>query len=248
MTTMVVMDNRARAVSKRMQKPLIVAALLTIPTTVLQFVNVGEPWRTIGDVLDWAIWLAFLAELVVMLAVVQNRGRYLFGHPLEVGIVALTPPFFLAAMQSIRLLRLLRLLRLAPLRGSSSALFSTEGVRFAAAVALLTVVGGGAAFAAVEHISYGNGVYWAISTMATVGSLVPGTVAGKIIAVPVMLVGIGAATLVIGAVAQRFFARTVEQVELAEDDLLVQVREISQRLQSLERALSNRRSPQASDG
>jgi voltage-gated potassium channel len=97
----------------------------------------------------------------------------------------------------------------------------------------------------VEHISYGDGVYWAISTMATVGSIVPNTVAGKIIAVPVMLVGVGAATLVIGAVAQRFFARTVEHVELAEDDLLVQVREISQRLQSLERALSNRQSSQS---
>lgn len=243
--TTVAMDDRARVVAERMQKPLIVAALLTIPTTVLQFVNVSEPWRTIGDVLDWAIWLAFLTELVVMLVLVRQRGRYLFDHPLDVGIVALTPPFFLAAMQSIRLLRLLRLLRLVRLRGSSSAVFSMEGVRFAAAVALLTAVGGGAAFAAVEHISYGDGVYWAISTMATVGSIVPNTVAGKIIAVPVMLVGIGAATLVIGAVAQRFFARSVEQVELAEDDLLVQVREISQRLQSLERALSNRQSPQS---
>jgi voltage-gated potassium channel len=245
--TTAVMDDRAKAVAERMEKPLIVAALLTIPTTVLQFVHVVEPWRTLGDVLDWAIWLVFLVALVVMLAVVPNRGRYLFDHPLEVGIVALTPPFFLAAMQSIRLLRLLRLLRLVRLRGSSSAVFSMEGVRFAAAVALLTAVGGGAAFAAVEHVSYGNGVFWAISTMATVGSLVPHTVAGKVIAVPVMLVGIGAATLVIGAVAQRFFAQTVEEVELAEDDLLMQVRDISQRLQSLERALSGRQSPQASD-
>jgi voltage-gated potassium channel len=220
MTSTVAMNDRARAVAERMQKPLIVAALLTIPTTVLQFVHVVEPWQTIGDVLDWAIWLAFLAELVVMLSLVRRRGRYLFDHPLDVGIVVLTPPFFLAAMQSIRLLRLLRLLRLVRLRGSSSAMFSMEGVRF-------------------------DGVYWAISTMATVGSIVPNTVAGKIIAVPVMLVGIGAATLVIGAVAQRFFARTVEHVELAEDDLLVQVREISQRLQSLERALSNRQSSQS---
>ncbi len=120
-------------------------------------------------------------------------------------------------------------------------------MRFAATVALLTAVGGGGAFAAVEHVSYGNGVYWAISTMATVGSLTPHTAVGKIIAVVVMLVGIGAATLVIGAVAQRFFAQTVEHVELAEDDLLVQVRDISLRLQSLERALSNRRSPQTPD-
>ena len=98
--TTAVMDDRAKAVAERMEKPLIVAALLTIPTTALQLVHVVEPWRTIGDVLDWAIWLVS-AALVVMLAVVPNRGRYLFDHPLEVGIVALTPPFFLAAMQSI---------------------------------------------------------------------------------------------------------------------------------------------------
>jgi hypothetical protein len=90
--TTAVMDDRAKAVAERMEKPLIVAALLTIPATALQLVHVVEPWRTIGDVLDWAIWLVFLTALVVMLAVVPNRGRYLFDHPLEVGIVALTPP------------------------------------------------------------------------------------------------------------------------------------------------------------
>ena len=62
-----------------------------------------------------------------MLAVVRNRGRYLFSHPLEVGIVALTPPFFLAAMQSIRVLRLLRLLRLFACEGPQALVFSMEG-------------------------------------------------------------------------------------------------------------------------
>ena len=55
-----------------------------------------------------------------------------------------------------------------------------------------------------------------------------------------MLVGIGTATLVIGAVAQRFLAPAVEHVETAEDDLLVQVREISVQLSKLERALRER--------
>lgn len=63
---------------------------------------------------------------------------------------------------------------------------------------------------------------------------------GKIVAVIVMLgmlVGIGTATLVIGAVAQRFLAGAVEHVEIAEDDLLDQVRDISARLGELEQAL-----------
>jgi hypothetical protein len=41
-------------------------------------------------------------------------------------------------------------------------------------------------------------------------------------------------------VAQRFLARAVEHVETAEDDLLVQVREISVQLGKLERALRER--------
>jgi hypothetical protein len=67
------------------------------------------------------------------------------------------------------------------------------------------------------------------------------TTEGKIIAVIVMLVGIGTATLVIGAVAQRFLAPSVEHVEATEDDLLVQVREISAQLGKLERALRHRK-------
>jgi voltage-gated potassium channel len=43
-------------------------------------------------VLNWAIWLAFLTELVVMLAVVPNRRAWLRGHPVEVIVVLLTPP------------------------------------------------------------------------------------------------------------------------------------------------------------
>jgi voltage-gated potassium channel len=75
--------------------------------------------------------------------------------------------------------------------------------------------------------------------MTTVGygDITPKTTEGKVIAVLVMLVGIGTATLLIGAVAQRFLAPSVEHVEVAEDDVLVQVREISARLGQLERAL-----------
>lgn len=53
--------------------------------------------------------------------------------------------------------------------------------------------------------------------MTTVGygDITPKTTEGKVIAVLVMLVGIGTATLLIGAVAQRFLAPSVEHVEVA---------------------------------
>jgi voltage-gated potassium channel len=51
--------------------------------------------------------------------------------------------------------------------------------------------------------------------MTTVGygDITPKTTEGKEVAVTVMLVGIGFATLLIGAVAERFFHREIEDVE-----------------------------------
>ena len=190
-------------------------------------------------VFNWLIWLAFLAELVAMLVIVPDRGRYLLTHPIDLAIVMLTPPFLVSAVQSIRLLRLLRVFRLLRLEPLARTVFSLEGLKATAGLALLTAIVGGAGFASEESISFGNGVYWAITTMTTVGygDISPKTTEGKIIAVIVMLVGIGTATLVIGAVAQRFLAPTVEHVEITEDDLLLQVQEISLRLGQLERTL-----------
>jgi voltage-gated potassium channel len=48
-------------------------------------------------VLNWMIWLAFVAEVVIMLRVVPDRGRWLRDHPLDLAIVIFTPPFLPAA-------------------------------------------------------------------------------------------------------------------------------------------------------
>lgn len=237
------LNTRADAIKRYFEKPLLVAAVLSIPTTILQFSDVAEPWHTAGDVLNWLIWMAFLAELAAMLVVVPGRVGYLLRHPVDLGIVVLTPPFLTGGVQGIRVLRLIRLFRLLRLEPLARMVFSMEGVRATASLALLTAVAGGAGFAAQEGISFGNGLYWAVTTMTTVGygDITPKSAEGKVMAVVVMLVGIGTATLVVGAVAQRFLARTVEHVEVAEDDLIIQVRDISARLGKLEQSLQRDR-------
>src|SRR5215218_3081454 len=145
------MNERARAVERRLEPPLLVFALLTIPAIVLEYTEQGEPWDAIAVALNWAIWLAFVAEVVIMLRVVPDRGGWLRDHPLDLAIVVLTPPFLPASLQAARVFRLLRLLRLVKAASLTRRLLSTEGVRDAAVLALLTILGGGAAFAAVEQ-------------------------------------------------------------------------------------------------
>jgi voltage-gated potassium channel len=239
------MHERSERIAEHFETPLLAAAVLTVPAVILQLLPTPDPWRTIADVVNWVIWLVFLAEVVVMLAVVPSKWGWLRGHPVEVAIVGLTPPFLASVVQSARLLRLLRLLRFLRLAPLVRVLFSAEGVRYAALLAILTAVTGGAAFASVEKVSFGDGIYWAITTMTTVGygDVTAHTPEGKAIAVAVMLVGIGFAALVIAAAAERFVHHRVHERELTEEDVLVQVREISARLQTLERALQRREPP-----
>ena len=137
------MDERSERIAQRFELPMVIAALLVIPVIVFEESPVGEPWDTLALVLNWAIWLAFLTELVVMLWVVPDRRAWLRRHPAEVLVVVLTPPFLPAALQSLRVVRLARLLRLVPLVRLGPRLFSLEGLRYTALLAALTIFAGG---------------------------------------------------------------------------------------------------------
>jgi voltage-gated potassium channel len=226
---------------QRLQWPLFAAALLTIPAIAIEQSGVGEPFDTTATVLNWTIWLAFVVEIVLMLRVVDDRSRWLREHPLDVAIVVLTPPFLPATLQAARIFRLLRLVRLLKLAVLTRRLLSTEGVRDAAVFALIMVLGGGAAFAAVEHghhdepVSAWDGVWWAITTVTTVGygDFSPVTDAGRIIGIVVMIVGIGFVAIVTAAAAERFMRSREAEAERAV--LLERLDEILRRLDAIER-------------
>jgi voltage-gated potassium channel len=238
-------DERSERIAKRFEWPVLVAALLVIPVIVIEQSDVREPLDTIAMVANWLIWLVFAAELVTLLAVVPQKGRWLRQHPVEVAVVVLTPPFLPASLQAARVLRLLRLLRLVRLAPLVRRMFSVEGLRYAGLLLVLTVLGGGAAFAAAEDRSSWDGVYWCLTTMTTVGSDIHAhTTSGRIISMAVVIVGITFVAFFTGAIARRFIEPAFEEVEAeveeAERDLMTKVRAISQQLRELEEALERR--------
>jgi voltage-gated potassium channel len=235
-------DERSREVERRLELPLLAFALLTIPAIALDQPGVGEPWKGIGIALNWVIWLAFVAEVVIMLSVVPDRRQWLRDHPLDLAIVILTPPFLPPALQAARLFRLLRLLRLVRAATLARHIFSTEGIRDAAILTCVAVLGGGAAFAAVEqkdNLSAWDGVWWAIQTVTTVGYGNPRvtTDGGRIIAICLMVTGIGFVAVLTAAAAERFVRGRREEEERARAEraaIAERLDEIIARLDTLE--------------
>jgi voltage-gated potassium channel len=236
------MNARAQAAERAFAVPVMVAALLVIPLLVLESRDLGGAWPTVLSVANWAIWLAFFAEAVVLLRLVDGRWAWLRGHPLDAAIVVVSfPP--LPTPGVIRLLRLLRLLRLP---GLARRVFTLEGLRYVSVLAVVTVIGGGTAFAQAENKSFMDGLYWAMSTMTTVGygDLTPTTNAGKVLAIAVMLIGIGFVAILTGAVAERFVHRDVAKVEeeveavgATEADVRAELRDVMERLARIEARL-----------
>lgn len=227
---------------------MLVAALLVIPVIAIEQSDAGDAWRQIASVANWAIWVAFAVELTVMLIVVRDRWGWVRSHLLEVVVVVLTPPFLPSSFQALRALRLLRLLRLLRVARYARRVFSLDGVRYAAILAALTAVGGGYAYSAIEHgqdppPSVWDGTWWAVSTMTTVGygDEFPVTTLGRIVAMALMLVGIGFIAILTGAIAERFLtgqieevAEEVEETAATETELLAELRAIRARLDRLE--------------
>lgn len=79
-------EARTTTARRYFEKPLLIAAVLSIPTTILQFTQVSEPLHLLGETLNWLIWLAFFAELVTMLALAPDRARYLLLNPIDLAI------------------------------------------------------------------------------------------------------------------------------------------------------------------
>jgi voltage-gated potassium channel len=217
----------------RFQIPTFVAALLVIPTLVIEESGIQGAWRVIAAVLDGLIWGVFLAQVVVLLIVTPDRRKWILRHPLEVCIVLLTPPFLPASLQSARILRLLRVFRIAITARSLRRYLSFDGLRIATVLAIFGILGAGAIFADFEHISPWDGVWWAIGTVTTMGSeIYPHTTEGRIVAIVILVLGVGYVAVLTGALTQ-FFVRAMHAEVDEGADLGTRIDALSREIASL---------------
>jgi voltage-gated potassium channel len=120
-----------------------------------------------------------------------------------------------------------------------------RGAAIVIAVVTTTItIASGFLMRAIDHKEFksvGQGLWWAVQTVTTVGygDHVPETAPGQILAAGVMLVGIGFVTVITAAITSAFVARAREQE--ASKRVPDYVHQINERLDRIEKALNSGR-------
>jgi voltage-gated potassium channel len=208
---------------------LIVMILASVAVVVLDsMASVHQQYGRGLKALEWFFTLAFTAEYLARLACVRHPWRYARSFFGIIDLLAILPTYLavlmpeMHALIDVRLLRLLRLFRLLKLTAYVSefgALYHAlrnsrrKIAVFLAFVLLVTTIMGTLMYV-VEGPENGFdsipvGVYWAITTMTTVGfgDVTPKTDLGRFIASLMMLMGWGTLAVPTGIVSAELVAQ-----------------------------------------
>ena len=196
--------------------------LLSLVVVVADSVeSLQSRWGAIFNVLEWTFTLLFTLEYVLRLLCVTRPARYARSFFGVVDLVAILPTYLallfpgLHALIDVRVLRLLRVFRIFKLttfvreyQAMGGALMASwrKIMVFLSAVLMIVVVMGTVMYVvegpANGFVNIPTAIYWAITTMTTVGfgDITPKTDLGRLIASMMMLLGWGTLAVPTGIV------------------------------------------------
>ena len=167
--------------------------------------SVSSAQQGVIDIVQWVCWLAFAVDLIYGIWKAEDKKSYLKRHPLEIASVLL--PF-------LRPLRLMRVISFGGLAIQKVAIgrqfaITLKVIISALFIAYISAVQITITERAVESSNikdFGDGLWWAISTVTTVGygDYFPTTTEGKFIAVMLMVMGISLVGVITASVAAWF--------------------------------------------
>jgi voltage-gated potassium channel len=192
--------------------------------------RIHAEWGALFSVLEWGFTALFTAEYLLRLVCVRRPARYARSAFGIIDLLALAPTYLallfpglhaLIDVRALRLLRIFRILKLTAYVAEYGALgralwASRRKVAVFLGFVLLVVTVMGTLMYVVEGPANGFtsvpiSIYWAITTMTTVGfgDITPKTDLGRLIASVMMLLGWGTLAVPTGIVSAEFTAQRI---------------------------------------
>jgi voltage-gated potassium channel len=245
-----VVRDRAEAFerfSRAVDGPLTILALVMVPLIVLPLVvDLSPGTESAFLAIDYLIWAVFAAEYAIKLYLAPNRRQFV-AHNIPDLIIVVVPMLRpLRVLRSARLLRLLRLIRLVAFAieglGEVRGILRHRGLNWVLLIVLVLNLIAAAMVLEFERgnpdaniTSYPDALWWAVTTITTVGygDRFPMSPAGRGVAVVLMIAGIAMFGVITATIAAYF----VEQK--AEEDLAGRLDQIMERLDTIEGMLQS---------
>src|SRR5215204_6916730 len=228
-------EEQARK-ARLLDAPTVVVVLLVIPALILGFSEMGGLLGTVSTILNWFIYGWFVFEFLCMLYLAPSDREYFKHNKLDLFVLLTTVPILPGVFQALWVLRLLRLIDVLPV--ILGRFRSITLLPYAIVLAFIGVFGGGVAFARFEGISLFDGVYWANTTINTVGygDVSAQTDGGKLLSMVLQWTGNVILALLIGgiaAAAQRMLLGT-QNLKRELDEIEEEVDEVSENVEEVE--------------
>lgn len=197
-------QTRVEQWERRSEVPLLLLAgafLVSYAWPVLD-PSLTPNWAGALNWISWATYVAFAVDLAIRIVLADRRRSYLLAHWYDVLLIALP------MLRPLRLLRLLAFARL--LNRSAVGNLAGRVSVYVSGTAMMSVALGALAVLDAERghpeaniTSAGDALWWAATTVTTVGygDRFPVTTTGRAIAVALMLVGISVVSSLTAVVA-----------------------------------------------
>jgi voltage-gated potassium channel len=195
---------------RRVEVPLLLLALAFLVAYAWPVLDprLDNDLRSVLGFVSWAVWVAFVLDFLVRLGLANERWSYLARHWYDVPLIALP------MLRPLRVLRVLAFARMLN-RSATGGLVERVAVYVGGAAVMSVGLGAVAVLDAEQNApganitTFGDALWWACTTVTTVGygDRYPVTAEGRVIAVVLMVVGIGVVGAVTASVAAWMVAR-----------------------------------------
>jgi voltage-gated potassium channel len=216
---------------RRTEWPLAVTSLLFLSAFAWPILDVGLDgfWREVCRYVDYGAWAVFVLDYAVRVLIAERRLHYVGRHIPDLLVIALP------VLRPLRLLRVLMLIRFINRRAAHS-LRGRVAIYVSVTACLVVFCASLAELDAERHAThpvirtFGESVWWAVTTMSTVGygDYYPVTPEGRIVAIGLMLAGVA----LLGVVTASIAAWLIEAVREVEAESQAATRADIARLQS----------------
>jgi voltage-gated potassium channel len=244
-------EVRLERFTTRVDPWALVLAVAWLPVLIIPLITtLHGVTAAVFEASDYFVWAAFAVEYLVKVWLAVDRRRFVRRHLLDLAIVAVP---ILRPLRLARLFRFVRLGRVTLVLGDglkrAKAMVTHHGLHLVLASITAIVFAGAALEDAVERHApgstihnFGDGLWWAIVTVTTVGygDKVPITGAGKVVAVALMLTGIGLVGFLTASVTS-FFVKEQHSDEL--DEVKATLNRVLQILESSGQTANNTPTP-----